>query len=120
MTVLDMPSLNQFREDVGEEVLPDIVVDFIEDSRARIQRIIDGCRDADCGELHREAHSIKSSAGTLGIRSLSEIAQLMENAYESQNRDQALSMIDDLVSVSENAFGALEIYVKQASEEDAA
>lgn len=75
--VLDREVLTQLAQDLDAELLADVLRQFVEETRERVARI---AGETDCAVLTREAHTLKSTAGTFGARALCSAARALEMA----------------------------------------
>ncbi|HYF87663.1 response regulator [Azospirillum sp.] len=75
--VLDREVLAQLAQDLDAELLADVLRQFVEETRERVARIAE---ETDCAILTREAHTLKSTAGTFGARTLCSAARALEMA----------------------------------------
>lgn len=75
--VLDREVLAQLAQDLDAELLSDVLRQFVEETRERVARI---AGETDRAVLTREAHTLKSTAGTFGARALCSAARALEMA----------------------------------------
>ena len=75
--VLDREVLAQLAQDLEAELLADVLRQFVEETRERVARI---AGEIDRAVLTREAHTLKSTAGTFGARALCSAARALEMA----------------------------------------
>lgn len=75
--ILDLTIVNETRE-LMKDKFPMMVQYFIEDTETYINNINDGIADADAKQVKVAAHTIKSSAASLGAMKLSELAKKTE------------------------------------------
>lgn len=75
--VLDREVLAQLAQDLDAELLADVLRQFVEETRERVARI---AGETDRAVLTREAHTLKSTAGTFGARALCSAARALETA----------------------------------------
>lgn len=75
--VLDREVLAQLAQDLDAELLTDVLRQFVEETRERVARI---AVETDRAVLTREAHTLKSTAGTFGARALCSAARALEMA----------------------------------------
>ena len=75
---LDEEVLAQLARDLDPELLADVIRQFLEETRERVERIAGA--EADAAALAQEAHTLKSTAGTFGARRLSAAARELEMA----------------------------------------
>ncbi|NVK19586.1 MAG: Hpt domain-containing protein [Methylocystaceae bacterium] len=76
--ILCEDTLNELVEQVGSELVETLLVDLADDATPRVNRMQDLLADGQMDELRKEAHTLKSSTGTLGLRLISEQAGLIE------------------------------------------
>ncbi|WP_372397949.1 response regulator [Azospirillum sp. HJ39] len=75
--VLDREVLDQLAQDLDADLLADVLRQFVDETRERVDRIV---AETDRAILTREAHTLKSTAGTFGARSLCNAARALEMA----------------------------------------
>ncbi len=75
--VLDREVLAQLAQDLDAELLADVLRQFVEETRERVARI---AGETDRAVLTREAHTLKSTAGTFGAHALCSAARALEMA----------------------------------------
>lgn len=75
--VLDREVLAQLAQDLEADLLADVLRQFVEETRERVARIM---AETDRAVLTREAHTLKSTAGTFGARALCAAARALEMA----------------------------------------
>ncbi|ALG70231.1 regulator [Azospirillum thiophilum] len=75
--VLDREVLDQLAQDLDADLLADVLRQFVDETRERVDRIV---VETDRAILTREAHTLKSTAGTFGARSLCNAARALEMA----------------------------------------
>ncbi len=107
--LIDHAVLDQFAQDVGDEILPDLINDFIEDTLSRLKKLQTPPDATNREELEREAHSLKGSAGTVGGQRLFEAAQVAEDLFENNDLDAAQAAVAQLTPIAEATVAA---YVK--------
>lgn len=77
--VVDQAVLDQLEADTDHDVLGRVVQLFVEESRVRLDSIDAALTRDDWKTLQREAHTLKSSAGTFGARQLQEHARQLND-----------------------------------------
>ncbi|MDR6769494.1 response regulator [Azospirillum sp. BE72] len=75
--VLDREVLAQLAQDLEADLLADVLRQFVEETQERVARITE---ETDRAVLTREAHTLKSTAGTFGARALCSAARALEMA----------------------------------------
>lgn len=83
--VLDREVLAQLAQDLDAELLADVLRQFVEETRERVARI---AAETDRAVLTREAHTLKSTAGTFGARALCSAARALEMACRASLSEQ--------------------------------
>lgn len=82
--VLDREVLAQLAQDLEADLLADVLRQFVEETRERVARIM---AEADRAVLTREAHTLKSTAGTFGARALYGAARALEMACRASSAE---------------------------------
>jgi len=80
LEVLDINTLEQLARDTSAEMLPRMLEAFRTEATSRVQTIAQHLSPAALEQLQREAHSLKSSAGTFGALELQQLAHKLELA----------------------------------------
>lgn len=112
----DQSVINQFLEDVGEAAR-NLIPLFVNETRARVNRMEQLTNASDWRSLGDEAHALKSSSGTYGLTALALIAAELERACrDGRHADAKLqmgligekteSMLNTYVSLVEKKLGA--------------
>ena len=104
--LLDRETLEELRSAVGPGRLPRLILVFMEESRARLARII-AARDAQ--HIEDEAHTLKAAAGTFGAVALRDAAAALEMACrkgDAQARLAILGTLPGLMDRTLNSFPA--------------
>ncbi|MBB3262872.1 PAS domain S-box-containing protein [Azospirillum sp. OGB3] len=110
--VLDMEVLQQLAQDLDAELLADVIRQFVEETLERAERIARGGaeaaegRPADLAGLAKEAHTLKSTAGTFGARDLSAAARALELACRSNAVGEVTSLCRDIPRLTREAVEA--------------
>jgi PAS domain S-box-containing protein len=78
--VLDISTLKQLARDTSPEILPRMLAAFREETNNRVHAISQHLSPPAVEQLQREAHSLKSSAGTFGALDLHQLALELELA----------------------------------------
>ncbi|WP_114860264.1 PAS-domain containing protein [Azospirillum brasilense] len=112
MDVLDMEVLQQLARDLDTDLLADVIRQFVEETLERAERIARGGADAaegrppDLAGLAKEAHTLKSTAGTFGARDLSAAARSLELACRSNAVSEVTSLCRDIPRLTREAVEA--------------
>jgi two-component system sensor histidine kinase/response regulator len=72
----------------------------------------------DWNQAHRNAHTLKGVAGTLGIEGVTEIAATLEKATKEQNRDAALESLFSLHPIMSAILEQLQQFFDEKSGEE--
>ncbi|MDQ2104807.1 response regulator [Azospirillum sp. C340-1] len=117
--VLDMEVLHQLAQDLDAELLADVIRQFVEETLERAERIARGGADvagadvagagvagADLAGLAKEAHTLKSTAGTFGARDLSAAARALELACRNNAVGEATALCRDIPRLTREAVEA--------------
>ncbi|MEC9345697.1 MAG: response regulator [Pseudomonadota bacterium] len=112
---IDRAVLDQFALDVGEDFLPELLADFVADTAERLERLGRDLTPENMPHIGREAHSLKSSAGTVGGVALSRAAREVEAACETGDAVAARQAIQQLRPVAERTMAAYRTMLGRAA-----
>ncbi|PNQ98535.1 hypothetical protein C1S70_11970 [Azospirillum argentinense] len=110
--VLDMEVLQQLARDLDADLLADVIRQFVEETLERAERIARSGAEAaeggpaDLAGLAKEAHTLKSTAGTFGARDLSAAARALELACRSNAVGEVTSLCRDIPRLTREAVEA--------------
>jgi two-component system sensor histidine kinase/response regulator len=107
--VLDRAVLEQLAADLDPEVLPELVAAFTREAEARIRAIEDAAERNELALLERQAHTLKSSAGTFGAAQLANLMAELEMACHTGRTEEARRLsasVAKLVAESTAAYEA--------------
>jgi len=96
---INLQSLEQLRQDVGDEVYPLIVAQFCEELEQCRTKLAAAVVAADKAAIAELAHSLKSTARTVGLESLSDLAEQAENDARAGAED-AIDHAQQLIELS--------------------
>jgi CheY-like chemotaxis protein/HPt (histidine-containing phosphotransfer) domain-containing protein len=99
-SLLDESILAKLEEDVGADLLPGMVMTFVNEVRRRLPNLEGALERRDLGALAHEAHALKGSAGTFGASALGAEALALEQAAKSDNWDRVLTQLPTLVALA--------------------
>jgi two-component system sensor histidine kinase/response regulator len=105
--MVDRDILDQFGSDVGEDYLPVLLADFITDTTELLERMNAPLTEASAKDVGRDAHSLKSSSGTIGARSLSETAARIETLCDSGDLDAARHEIGRIRDIADGTLAEI-------------
>jgi HPt (histidine-containing phosphotransfer) domain-containing protein len=111
---LDLNALAELERDVDAGIFVDLINQFLDESRARLQRIAGFVDDADFDGIENETHALSSSAATFGARLVSEQAKTIERACLKGDRSLATALAKTLPEIAESAFDALSARIRGA------
>jgi HPt (histidine-containing phosphotransfer) domain-containing protein len=106
--LLDQSMLDRLHEWGGTELRGKMVDLFFENGRQRVESVKDGLASGDIELAGRSAHSLKSSAATLGAVRVRAVAGRIEELLDDGDAAGAAALFDDLSRHFEDALGALE------------
>ncbi len=112
-SMIDRAILDQFGEDVGQDYLPELLRDFMLDTQDRLERLSEPLDDVSADRLGREAHSLKSSAGTVGAVSLSEAAAKIERLCDEGPLEDARQAIEEIRAIAERTLAEMGRMIEQ-------
>ncbi|MDQ2695532.1 MAG: Hpt domain-containing protein, partial [Pseudomonadota bacterium] len=104
---LDPQTLEQLAADTDPAMLARVIGLFVDESRKRLGAIREAAAAEDFQRLQREAHTLKSGAGTFGALRLQDHARRLDAACQNTAYDQALELAQSLPAVAERALKAL-------------
>ncbi len=99
VAAVDRLQLDALRDAVGKDLIP-IVQAFLRTVPGMLVNMSDACERGDAIELRRIAHSLRASSGTLGARTLSDLARDLE----AQASEHHLKIIAERLSVMSAEF----------------
>jgi len=105
--LLDQSMLNKLHEWGGAELRGKMVDLFFENGRQRVDAVKDGLASGDLELAERSAHSLKSSAATLGAARVRWVAGRIEELLEKGDTAAAGALFGELNHRFEEALGAL-------------
>ena len=91
--VVDEIVFRQLQEDAGAEAVPQLIEVFLNELVGRVSRINEAEPGGDSETIAKEAHALKSSAGSFGATKLHLLAKDVEKAARREER----SLLSDLV-----------------------
>lgn len=105
--------LQQLVDDTSAEIVPELLLLYIEDSKKRIEIINQAIIEKNFKVLEFEAHTIGSSAIAHGSSKLHELARSTEKHCQQQQQVQALSQAKALTAIAVDSFSQLSLRAKQ-------
>lgn len=101
--VLDLDVLRQLAQDLDDELLAEVLQQFLAETQDRIVRII---QEPDLDALTREAHTLKSTAGTFGAHALCVAARALEMSCRANAAAEVRALRFDIPRLAEEAIAA--------------
>lgn len=96
---INLETWNQLESDVGQEVMPMIVNQFIQELADRSAKLIAAISNKDITSIAEEAHTIKSTARTVGLDEVSNCAAVTERLGREQQADSAMQSATQLTEL---------------------
>ncbi len=106
--VLDPRALARLKEWGGDKLLRELVRIFLDNSPLRVGQMRKAVDGGDIKDAERAAHSLKSSAATLGAEGLRSLASDVERAASIADLDATRDKLRELETVWERVVAALE------------
>lgn len=100
MAVLDLKTFNLLKENMGGEIIPELIKTFLRDTNSQIMQLRESAAANDADAFRRAAHSLKSSAATMGATDLSALARELEVMGQNKDLD-----VGNRLEVLDEAFG---------------
>lgn len=97
--IFDSKIFKKLSEQVGKESLPILIETFLSELSSRLKRMQDIAGSGNLEDLAREAHPLKSSAGSFGAIGVSQLANQIETAVrqgDSHSAERALKRLLDI------------------------
>lgn len=83
---------------IGNELVGQILSEFLIDTHERCQKIVEAFAARDFGTIGREAHSLKGAAMTFGAAELVILSTKIENVAEDPEPEKLGASIEALIS----------------------
>jgi HPt (histidine-containing phosphotransfer) domain-containing protein len=99
-------TLNELIEQVGKELVGTLMVDLADDAGTRVQNMQNLLADGSMDDLRKEAHTLKSSTGTLGLKGISEQARLIELKLVTGEGPEVAPIVPTLPTLLEEELAA--------------
>ncbi|WP_413701762.1 response regulator [Psychromonas sp. KJ10-10] len=105
--------LQQLVRDTSAEIVPELMLLYIEDSKARMELIKEAIDKQDISTLEFETHTIGSSAIAHGNSKLHDLARNIEHLCQQQQAQQAFTQAGTMITVAEESFRLLALRAEQ-------
>jgi CheY-like chemotaxis protein len=99
--------LQQLVRDTSADIVPKLLLGYIEDTQKRLQQIKGAVSHSDSGKLELEAHTLSSSAGAYGNTALLELAQHIECLCRRGESENAMKQVPQLIALAEESLRQL-------------
>ena len=106
--LVDEEVFQRLKRDVGEELLPEMIEIFVNESRERLENFKLAIKDRNFATLRAEAHAIKSSSGAVGLTFLQHMAYEVELACREERFEEAIAAAWTLPEKAIEGLNALE------------
>jgi len=104
---VDEAVLQQLVRDISADIVPELLIGYIEDTRERILKIREALKSTDAELLERETHTLGSSAGAHGNTRLLKEARKVELLCRDGAVNQAMQLTPDLILLAEKSLDYL-------------
>lgn len=108
ISLIDQDILQQLETDVGPELVPEMMGIFVRETRKRIRVMETAQRNEDILCLQREAHVLKSSAGTYGATYMQRVAKTIDTACKQGRTNDAVTATDKLLPIARESLSELQ------------
>jgi two-component system sensor histidine kinase/response regulator len=114
---LNYKVIDELINDIGMEVVPDMLRIYIEETRQREELIQAAVISMDYETLRSESHALKSSSGSVGLVTLQKQAMVIEAACRQENFDEAVAAATSLPKLVQSCLAELERYMARLPSE---
>ena len=111
--LVDEDVLQQLTYDTSPDIVPELLVLYIEDARKRVIHIQKAITERDIKTLEFESHTLGSSAAAHGNTKLYTLARKIEHLCLENNHEQALVEAIVLSPIADESFRQLEKYLSE-------
>ncbi len=116
----DVAAIDKIAETVMPATVASLVTLFLEELADRRSLVCTAIRRRDLSTLLREAHALKSSAGTYGAPRLRQVCLTLERACQQGDRQLALASASSLVRAIDQTATAVRDWLQQPHGRDLA
>ena len=106
--IVDSTVLAQLESDTSRETLRHLVETYVEETRPRIERMVQALARNDVTLLGRDAHSLKSTSQTFGALKLGALAAELEKAITDGKLQAASDIMARLPQLARDSLVAIE------------
>lgn len=112
--VLDVKKLDALAKDTSEEILPQLVKVFLEDSGDRLEQLQKASQafdHTDKTELERHLHTLGSSAALYGLMPMSELARTLERSCQEHAYEHVSAELERFIAMAKASGDALQQHI---------
>ena len=107
VTYVDEAVLQQLVRDTSAEIVPELLLGYIEDTHERLRQIESAVSQTDATKLELEVHTLGSSAGAHGNTALLELARVIEGLCRQGAAERAMQQTPELLELAEESLRQL-------------
>ncbi len=107
--LVDHGVLDELSEALGEDMIPDLIGQSIDDMRTNVTRMVELAEAADLAAVQRQAHDLKGTSGGFGAIRLQRLAQALDLACKEDREDDARQLLTEIMPVAQETFDALAV-----------
>ena len=104
---VDEMVLQQLVRDTSADIVPKLLLGYIEDTQKRLQQIKGAVSHSDSEKLELEVHTLGSSAGAHGNTALLELARHLEFLCRRGETEDAMQQVPQLIALAEESLRQL-------------
>ena len=108
-------TLNELVEQVGIELIETLLVDLADDAGTRVENMQKLLSEGSMDDLRKEAHTLKSSTGTLGLKLISEKAAIIERKLVTGEGPDVAPIVPELPALLVEELAAANEWVASKS-----
>ncbi len=108
--VFDAATLSALSGDIGPGVFAEVLIEFADDLRFRLDRIASAAANANLKALAFESHAVSGCSRTFGAMRMARICRGIEQAVEAGDDQTAMALAGFLNAVGEETLGVLANY----------
>lgn len=106
--LLNTDALEELINQVGPELVHSLLAELKTDATERVVRMQDLLANDAFEDLRKEAHTLKSSCGTMGLKDVSQEAARIESLLLNQQSDEAAPIVPGLIDLLERSLSQAE------------
>jgi len=105
--LVDEEVLAQLARDTSPQVVPELLIFYIDDARKLLNKIADATRERDFANLEFHSHTLGSSSGAHANARLHVAARRIEQLCRGGEHEQALTLAGELPAIAEQSLAEL-------------